>query len=240
MRSRRDHVAARRHVAAITPGSRFSCILARRRPHSPGMASRSILLFASLALAAGCGSDDTLDSDEAARRFYLGLDPSIETSLALGFDGFNTAHSANIDPQAAPGTATGTLTITGQVDQGASANKEFRLYVGMVDYSDGPFDVTYNDETVTVDLTYDTATTQADQPYLHLSLRDIPTGTFTGELTGVYHASGDISGDVTLNLTMSGQLADGGNGTVIRAVGTTTVTGTATSGDGVYTVSLSL
>ncbi|MCE9575161.1 MAG: hypothetical protein K8W52_18560 [Deltaproteobacteria bacterium] len=206
------------------------------------MAISRLLLISvlGLTLASACGSDDALDSDEAARRLYLGLDGSIEDSLNLGFDGYNAASSANIDPQTAPGLDTGTLTITGQVDKGNSTNKEMRLHVGMVEFSDGVLTIPTADgnDTLTIDLTYDTSTTQADQPYLHLSLRNVPTGDFTGELTGLYHVSGDLAGDVTLNLTMAGTLADGGNGTVIRAVGSTTITGTATSGDGVYTVNL--
>jgi hypothetical protein len=189
-------------------------------------------------LLAACSDDKAIDSNEAARRFYLGLDASIEKSLNLGFDGFNSASSANIAPQVTTGVATGMLTITGQVDQGASANKEMRLYVGMVDYSDGVFVVRVDDEDVMVDLTYATSAVQTEQPYLHLALRDVPTGTFTGELTGTYHVAGDLSGDVTLNLTMAGHLMDGGNGVVGRVAGSTMVMGTATSGDGVYTVSL--
>src|SRR4051812_2313430 len=78
-----------------------------------------VLLLASLGLAA-CSSD-SIDSDEQARRAYLGLDPSVEKSIALGFDGFNAASSANIPTQMAAGDLTGTIAIDGQVDQGASA-----------------------------------------------------------------------------------------------------------------------
>lgn len=199
-----------------------------------------LALSLAAAAAAAC-SDEGIDSDEEARRLYLGLDESIGKSLTLGFDGFNTASSANIAPQATTGVAAGMLTVTGQVDQGASSNKEMRLYIGMVDYSDGPFTVQVEGaDPVEVDLTYNTSAATDQQPYLHLSLRDVPTGTFTGELTGVYHVSGDIEGDVTLTLTMSGTLQDGGNGVVLRAAGATTVTGTATSGDGLYDVNLVL
>lgn len=200
------------------------------------------IAFVSLATLAGaCSDDDEIDSDEKARRAYLGLDPSIGKSLNLGFAGFNTASSANIDPQVASGDATGTLTVTGQVDQGASANKEMRLYIGMVDYSEGVFTVVVNeDETVEVNLTYDTSETQLEQPYLHLSLRDVPDGDFTGELTGTYTMTGDLEGDVTLDLTMSGQIQAGANNTVERVPGSTTVTGTATSGDGLYDVNLTI
>jgi hypothetical protein len=197
------------------------------------------ILLVALAGAAGC-SDDDIDSDEEARRAYLGLDGSIEKSLNLGFAGFNSASSANIDPQLGTGDAAGTLTISGQVDQGASVNKEMRLRVGMVDYTDGVIVLEFEDETVEVDLTYDTSLVESEQPYLQLSLRDIPTGTFTGSLTGVYHLEGDIEGDVTLDLAMSGMIMDAGGGVVARVVGSTTVTGTATSGDGLYMVNITL
>lgn len=204
----------------------------------------------SLAFAAAACGDDGIDSNEAARRAYLGLDPSIPQSLQLGFDGFNSAQSANIAPQMMAGEDTGTLTITGQVDQGSSDNKGMRLHVGMVDYSQGPFTVTVNpgadnEETVTVDLTYDTSDVQADQPYLSLSLKNIPTGTLEGTLTGVYHVVGHIEpdvgfeADVTLDLTFTGTLVDLGGGRTGRAPGTI-VTGTATSGDGLYEVNLTL
>ena len=196
------------------------------------------LLLIAAATTAACSDDDAIDSDEAARRFYLGLDASIEKSLALGFDGFNGASSANITPQVAPGVATGMLTISGQVDQGASSNKGMRLRVGMVDYSDGVIVVIEEDREVEVHLTYTTSVVVEAQPFLQLALRDIPTGVFTGELSGTYQVTGDLAGDVTLALTMAGALQDAGNGDVIRMPGSTTITGTATSGDGVYDVTL--
>lgn len=198
-----------------------------------------VALLASSITGAGC-SDDGIDSNEEARRAYLGLDPSIAKSLTLGFAGFNSATSANIDPQMTTGTATGTLAITGQVDQGASDNKGMRLYVGMVDYSDGDVVIKQDGGDIIVHLTYDTSTVQTEQPFLSLSLRNIPTGTFTGTLTGTYHLQGDIDADVMLNLTMSGMIRDAGGGATERAPGTTTITGTATSGDGVYDVNVTL
>lgn len=213
------------------------------------MATRNVLRGIALSLfiasAAGACGSSAISSDEEARRAYLGLDQSIETSLNLGFAGFNSASSANIDPQMSPGLDTGMLTISGQVDQGSSANKEMRLYVGMVDFSDGEFTVVVDPDTdhetqVMVDLTYNTSAVQTEQPYLHLSLRGVPDGDFDGELTGVYNLAGDIDGDVTLDLTMSGQLMDGGGGAVLRVPGLTTVMGTATSGDGSYDVNVTL
>jgi hypothetical protein len=194
-----------------------------------------------------CSSDDTVSSDEQARRAYLGLDKSVGKSITLGFDGFNAATSANIAPQMVNGDATptgGTLTVSGQVDQGASANKQMRLYVGMVAYSDGP--ITINDKGDTLAVTYDTSTTQTDQPYLQMSLMNIPTGTLSGTLdagatmTGVYHLTGDIKGDVSLDLQITGNLMAGPNSTVVRVPGSTHVTGTATSGDGMYTVDVTI
>ncbi len=190
-----------------------------------------LLLSASLV---GCG--DEVSSDEQARRAYLGLDKSIEKSLQLGFAGFNAASSANISPQTTNGDTTGTLTVSGQVDQGSLANKGMRLRVGMTNYSDGT--VTVDDETVKI--TYQTATATTAQPALDLSLRNIPNGTFTGTLVGAFQMSQDLEGEVTLNLSMSGMIEDDGTGKVRRKAGSTTVTGTAKSGDGEYQVNVTL
>ena len=59
-------------------------------------------------------------------------------------------------------------------------------------------------------------------------------------MTGVYHLTGDIQGDVTLDLQFTGNLMAGPNNTVVRVPGSTHVTGTATSGDGMYTVDLTI
>ena len=190
-------------------------------------------VFALLAL--GACADDDIDSEQEARRAYVGLDGSIAKSLTLGFAGFNAASSANIPPQMTAGIESGTLVITGQVDQGSSANKGMRLRVGMVGYTDGV--VVLDDENI--EITYDTDLDPASQPYLQLSLKNIPTGTLTGTLTGTYHMTGDIIGDATLDLTFAGTLQADGAG-VMRAPGTTTVTGTAVSGEGTYDVSLTL
>lgn len=203
------------------------------------------LLVCSLGLTVGCGGDDEIDSDEQARRAYLGLDGSIEKSMTLGFAGFNAASNANIEPQMTTGTVAGTLTINGQVDQGASNNKGMRLNVGMVDYDDG--DVVIGEDE-TIHIVYNTDLELANQPYLDLKLANIPTGTLTGTLdsnmtmTGVYHLSGDIQGDLTINVAITGTLMAGpAAGDVLRVPGTTTVTGTATNSDGgVYEIMLTI
>lgn len=199
----------------------------------------SLALLAVLG-ATACSDDDAIDSNEEARRAYVGLDASIAKSLSLGFAGFNAASSANIPPQMATGSADGTLVITGQVDQGSSDNKGMRLRVGMVAYTDGILRIDDGDDEIEINLTYDTDIDPALQPYLQLSLKNIPTGTVEGTLTGTYHMTGDIEGDAMLNLTFAGTLQDGGNGTVIRAPGTTLVTGTAVAGDGTYAIDLTL
>jgi hypothetical protein len=201
--------------------------------------SRLAVLGLTLSLATsllGCG--DEVSSDEQARVAYLGLDGAIEKSLALGFAGFNAASSANIPQQQDTGDLAGLLAINGQVDQGASANKGMRLRVGMVDYTDG--DVTLPEGTEQVAITYDTSVDLTQQPELTLSLRDIPNGTFTGTLVGTFQMEGALEGDVTLNLSMSGVIEDDGTGKVRRKVGTTTVTGTATSDGDTYEVNVTL
>jgi len=189
-------------------------------------------------LTAACGGDDAVDSDEQARRAYLGLDKSIQKSIDLGFAGFNSASSANIDPQSANGDKAGTLTITGQVDQGSSNNKGMRLKVGMVHYTDGPFAI--NSDGDTIEVIYDTVTDVTMQPALTMQLKNIPSGTLDGTLMGVYQLTNDLTGTLTLNLTFAGTLQAGSGSTITtRVQGTTTVTGTATNADGgVYNISI--
>src|SRR5689334_21944964 len=87
-----------------------------------------------LAALGGCGGSAVSSSADAAKA-YLGLDQSIDKAITLGFAGFNSAQSANISPQTANGTKSGTLTVTGQVDQGTSANKGMRLATAYATYS---------------------------------------------------------------------------------------------------------
>jgi len=201
---------------------------------------KALINFLMLAtIFTGCGGDDGIDSNEEARRAYLGLDGSIAQSITLGFAGFNTAQSANISPQSSPGVAAGTLTVTGQVDQGSSNNKGMRLRVGMVAYTDGPFLINEDGDTIVV--TYDTDVDPALQPFLSLSLKNIPTGTLEGTLIGTYLMTDGIEGEAELNLTISGTLQDGGGGAVIRAPGTTRVTGTVvTPNDGTFDVDVTI
>ncbi len=191
--------------------------------------------------AGACGSsnDNGVSSDEEARRAYLGLDQSIETAIGLGFDGFNAASSANIAPQTGPGLSAGTLTVTGQVDQGSSANKGMRLHVGMVGYSDGPFPITADGDSISI--TYDTPADATLQPALEMQLKNIPTGTLTGTLAGTYLMTGGLEGEATLTLTFTGMLQAVGTTGVERVPGSTHVTGTVTStGDGLYNVDVTL
>jgi len=204
----------------------------------------TLTLLASTLVSIGC-SDPQVDSDEEARRAYLGLDKSIENAINLGFQGFNAATSANIAAQTSNGVAGGTITVTGQVDQGVSANKEMRLSIGLVDYDDG--DVVVNEDGDTVHIVYNTDTTATNQPYLDLKLMNIPTGTLTGTLspntmmTGLYRMTGDIEGTLAINVMIIGTLMAGPNNTVLRVPGTTMVVGTATNEDGgVYNINVTL
>jgi hypothetical protein len=191
-----------------------------------------VAIALSVATALTSCDDNEIDSEEAARAAYLGLDGAIEKALNLGMDGYNAASSANIPPQTTSGGVTGTLTVSGQVDQGASDNKEMRLLLTLVEYQDEVPDT----ELV---ITYDTD--DADLPQLDLSLRNIPNGTFTGTLIGDFYMIGDIEGLVTLNLTLTGQIeASDTDETIQRVAGTTTVTGTATSSYDTFAVDVVL
>ena len=189
------------------------------------------LAFAAvLALTACHGGGVT--SDEEAEGAYIGLDTAIVRGMNLGMDGYNAASSANIPDQTAPGDVSGTMTVSGQVDQGSSDNKGMRLSVALVDYADG---VALDSDT-TLDVTY--ATDAAAQPALDLSLRNIPDGTFSGTFVGAIGMTGDLEGDVTLDVAMDGAIeTDPDDAAKLRRVeGTTHITGTATSDYGTYDI----
>jgi len=178
------------------------------------------LVLSVLALA-GCGSS-TVSSEADAKQAYLGLDASIDKAITLGFAGFNAASSANITPQMTTGTVSGTLTVTGQVDQGASSNKTMRLVAAYANY---------NDDNKT---TYDTASGAG--PALTMDLKGIPNGTLTGSFDGVVNMSGMEKGALTLTLSFTGNLQPGSGNLVERKPGTTHITGTAVSSAGTYNV----
>ena len=231
------YTPARRRMRTDSLGPEVSDTVQRMRNPTARLRCPLWLLVFALA-AAACGDDEGISSDEEARRAYLGLDLSVAKSMDLGFAGFNAASSANIGEQMVNGDEKGTLTISGQVDQGTSDNKGMRLDVAMVDYSDGK--VIIDDQENQISIEYDTDPDGVDLPYCNLNLRNIPTGTFDGTLTGTYFMSGDLHGEAILNLTMSGTLQDNGTGGTMRAPGTTHVTGTAASGDGTYDVDITL
>jgi hypothetical protein len=189
-----------------------------------------------LVVLAGCGSS-SVSSEDSAKRVYFGLDQAVDRALNLGMDGFNAAQSANIPPQTGHGEISGTLTVSGQVDQGVSANKEMRLATAFTSYSDS---VEIADGGVAdagaSGLVYDTVATML--PQLDLSLRNIPNGTYTGTLAGTVDVSGDLKGSVTLALTFAGQIESAGGSTIARVPGSTHITGTATSAFGTYTIDL--
>jgi hypothetical protein len=129
-----------------------------------------------------CG-DDGVSSEEEARRAYLGLDRAVELAINLGLAGYNAASSANIPDQAGNGEISGTLTVSGQVDQGSSDNKELRLETAFDDYQDRLVVTVDGGSPAASGITYDTD--PAALPQLDMSLRNITSaGTFTGTLAG--------------------------------------------------------
>lgn len=177
-----------------------------------------------VAFVVGCSGESSngVSSADTAKEAYLGLDPHIDKAITLGFQGFNAATSANIAPQTANGNTSGTLTVTGQVDQGKSANKTMHLTEQLTSYSDDG------------KITYATSTA----PTLDMTLNGIPTGTMNGSLAGTYAMSGGLTGTVSLNLTFTSGLEPGSGVLVQRQPGTTHVTGTATSDGGTFSIDI--
>jgi hypothetical protein len=187
---------------------------------------------------AACSSDNAVDSNEQARRAYLGLDKSVSKSLTLGFQGYDAASSANIPAQTTTGDVRGMVAIIGKVDQGNPSQATMTLDVGMVTYGDGP--VPIDDKGHTVSITYDTSTDATQQPVLSLKLNASSGNSIAGTLIGDYTMSGDLKGVVTLDLTIDGTFSGSGT-TVERVPGSTMVTGTAVnSSGGMYEISVTL
>jgi hypothetical protein len=201
------------------------------------MRTLTCLVLASASLIA-CGSDD-VDSDEEARRAYLGLDVSMGKALTLGFDGFNAAENANIPDQQTTGIESGTLIVGGKVDAGTSDNKVMTLSIGMVDYSDG--EIPINDDGDSVFIVYATDADPLLQPVLDMKLQNFPNGTLEGTLVGTYFMTGDIEGEANLNLVLTGETMDDGTGATVRKPGTIHITGTlVNSDDGTFDVDVTL
>ncbi len=185
-----------------------------------------------LAVAASCGPSTNVDNAESARRAYLGIDLAMDKALNLGMQGFNMASSANIPNQTGTGGVSGTLVVGGQVDQGASANKQMRLTTDFTNYEDA---IASPDDAGALHIVY-SATSSATT--LNLSLRGIPMGTFTGTFVQTLHMTGNLTGDVTLNLAFTGEFRPTAAGamTIERTPNTTHITGTAVSTYGTYAV----
>jgi len=182
---------------------------------------------AALLLATTGCNGQALDNEAAAEIAYLGLDRAVDRMLKLGFDGFNAADSANIPPQSESGDESGTMDVSGKVDQGASANKGMQLDVVLTDYSDGPVQDT--------PVLYNGGPIQAD-----FSLKGLPDADLSGSLSGVFTMSGDLAGTIELDLAITGKTQDDGTGLIVRVPGSIHVVGTATSDYGVFAVDVSL
>lgn len=177
-----------------------------------------------LVLFSACA--DEVSSDAEARQAYTALDPVITQALDLGFAGFATAKSANIDPQTAAGAKSGTVTVAGKVDQGSSDNKNMDLTLALVAWSaDGA-------------ITFGTSTDAIAQPKLSLSLKKLPDADLTGTLIGTFSMTGEMDNQVTLNLALTGKTMADGTGKVVRKPASMRVTGTATAGDSTFVVDL--
>jgi hypothetical protein len=186
-----------------------------------------------------CACTPEVDSEEKARLAYLGLDRGIQRAMQLGFDGFNAATSANIPTQSASGEVSGDMTISGQVDQGASDNKGMRLDMALEDYADEPVhpvDENGEEQDEEYEIHYDTGSPVS----VEFSLRNIPDGSLDGDINGSVTMSGDLEGELKLQLHLEGHIEEDPDsaGDTLRQEGSTRITGTATSDYGEYEVDL--
>lgn len=194
----------------------------------------SCMAFA-LACFALVGCDDSsVGSDEEAQVAYLGMDRGVDRALKLGFQGFNAASSADIPPQTEPGIVSGTMTVSGKVDQGNSdSNKGMRLFVDLDNYSDG---LVYQEEEIEI-FYFATGTLHLD-----LKMSDLPdNGHLSGPggnvaFYGFVGMEGDIEGDLYLNLYIDGTVSENADGDIKLEPGTTHIRGTAESPNGIYNV----
>jgi len=191
-------------------------------------------LVTTVALLCACGGGG-VNSEHDAEQAYLGLDRMVDKAIGLGFDGYSTASSANIDDQVAAGEISGTLTVSGQVDQGNSDNKGMRLTVELDGYAD---EILEGEEGDDLEVSY--GTDSAAAPELGVQLRDLPNGTMAGSLVGEFDMEGDLVGNVLLSLDIIGEIEDDGAGGIQRTEGTVAVSGSATTPYGVYTVDVQL
>lgn len=190
--------------------------------------SMSIVAFAP---ACQCGA---VGSEDEARLAYLGIDDVVTKALELGFAGFGAGDSANIPPQSDEGEESGTIDVTGQVDSGNSDNKGMRLDVALVEYSDGPIDDPETEGEEELAILYDTA--DGAPLDCDIQLRGFPDGTYSGTLVGDVIMTGDLEGELSLNVTFEGETDDDGAGNTIRSPGTTNVSGKATSPNGEFDI----
>src|SRR5262245_23246021 len=95
------------------------------------MRSTPIIAVAALSfLAAFAACSNEVNSTDDAQKAYLGLDTSVDKAIQLGFEGYNEvggASGANIDLHGMDGGTSGTIAVSGTVDNGVSANKGMRL-----------------------------------------------------------------------------------------------------------------
>ncbi len=183
---------------------------------------------------AGCARGQ-ITSDQEAEWAWMGLEGAVDAALTLGLQGYSEASSANIAAQSGTGDVSGTITVTGQADQGSSDNKGLRLDIVLVGYRDRVDLNEDGDEDLAV--TYDTP--EGTDLLADLKLRDLPDGTLSGTVTRDVEMIGDLEGAIRLALDIDGPTeSDGGEG-VMLVDGETHVSGTATNeGGGVFEVDL--
>lgn len=87
-------------------------------------------------------------------------------------------------------------------------------------------------------IVYDTSATAL--PALDVSLRGIPSGTYSGTWTGGVRMTGELTGDVVLSIAFNGRIEPvmAGSNQIRRVPGSTTITGTVVLQYGTYAINI--
>lgn len=179
-------------------------------------ATQVLLLFSFLPAC-----DSSSASTERARQLFLGFDHSIDNSLQLALDGYNSSGGGGFSQQTINGLLMGTMNVAGTVNNLSSTQAQLRLTEELINYSD------YGNYLFN---------TTGSRLLLSLNLEGIPNGTFDGSLVGMVTVSSAQDTLAQVNISLKGMLQPLGGKTVQRTPGATLIKGSFSAGSDTYAI----